>query len=184
MTTITIIFIFGLFIALLTLTTIIWSIFYPEKRIWPPKKYTYLTPFIVWVPTFTLFGILIFLGVLEWSEFYLPNWVRYWIGVPMIILANIAVWYEAWKFGMKQTGWAIGTLRTDGLYKFSRNPQYVADISMILGWIILSCSPMVWILWAVGILVLIAAPFSEEIWLKETYGKTYEDYLSSVRRFF
>jgi len=79
---------------------------------------------------------------MEWGEFYLPTWVRYWIGIPIIILANIAVWYEAGKFGMKQTGGAVGTLKTSGLYRFSRNPQYVADISMVLGWIILSCSPM------------------------------------------
>ena len=179
----TTIFIFGLLMALITLVTIIWSISHPEKRIWPPKKYTHFTPLLVWVPTFSLFGILILLWILEWWEITLSAWIRYGVGIPIIVLANIAVWYEAWKFGMKQTGWAVWTLRTNGLYKFSRNPQYVADISIIIGWIILSCSPLTWILGTVGILVLITAPFSEEIWLKETYGKAYEDYLSNTRRF-
>jgi len=184
MTLSTTLFITGCLIALITLIAIIWSIFVPRKRIWPPKKYTNLTPFLIWIPTFTLFGILISLGIMEWGEFYLPTWVRYWIGIPIIILANIAVWYEAGKFGMEQTGGAVGTLKTSGLYRFSRNPQYVADISMILGWIILSCSPMTLLLGIMGILVLIIAPFSEEIWLKEVYWEPYKDYISNVRRFF
>jgi len=103
MTLSTTLFITGCLIALITLIAIIWSIFVPRKRIWPPKKYINLTPFLIWIPTFTLFGILISLGIMEWGEFYLPTWVRYWIGIPIIILANIAVWYEAGKFGMNDS---------------------------------------------------------------------------------
>ncbi|KIN69950.1 hypothetical protein Z945_3842 [Sulfitobacter noctilucae] len=34
-----------------------------------------------------------------------------------------------------------------------------------------------------GILVLIAAPFAEEPWLKEKYGSEFEEYRASTRRF-
>ena len=54
----------GLGIAAVTLASILWSIAFPERRIWPPKRYTSITPILVWVPTFSLFGILIMLGVL------------------------------------------------------------------------------------------------------------------------
>ena len=35
--------------------------------------------------------------------------------------------------------------------------------------------------WAIA--VLIAAPFSEEPWLKDQYGTKFEDYSTRVRRF-
>lgn len=56
--------ILALGIAGMTLAAILWSIAFPDRRIWPPKRYTTFTPFLVWVPTFTLFGVLILLGVL------------------------------------------------------------------------------------------------------------------------
>ena len=49
----------GLGIAAVTLASILWSIAFPARRIWPPKRYTSITPILVWVPTFSLFGILI-----------------------------------------------------------------------------------------------------------------------------
>lgn len=52
----------GLMIASATFAAMLWSIAYPERRLWPPKRYTMTTPILVWVPTFTLFGILIALG--------------------------------------------------------------------------------------------------------------------------
>ncbi len=33
-------------------------------------------PFLVWVPAFTLFGVLIALRVLGWGEVRLPSWLR------------------------------------------------------------------------------------------------------------
>lgn len=54
---------------------------------------------------------------------------------------------------------------------------------MIIGWMVLCAAPLACILGTAGILVLVAAPFSEEIWLRETYGKEFERYSQKVRRF-
>lgn len=174
----------GLSLAGATLATILWSIAFPAKRIWPPKRYTVATPILVWVPTFSLFGVLIFLGIMEWGKFDVPLWLRYGAGLTLIGLGNIAVWNEVRFFGIHQTGGAQGTLRTEGLYRFSRNPQYVADMCIVLGWIVLSASPSALIVGLPSIVVLIAAPFAEEPWLRQRYGKDFDSYASKVRRFF
>jgi protein-S-isoprenylcysteine O-methyltransferase Ste14 len=174
----------GLVFALGTLATILWSIVCPSQRIWPPESYTLATPVLVWVPTFTIFGVLLVLGVMEWGTIALPNWMRFGLGIPLIVIGNIVVWSEVAHFGIAQTGGAKGTLRIDGMYRYSRNPQYVADIAIVSGWILLCASAWVAVVGIAGLAALIAAPFAEEPWLKEQYGHEYEDYLARVRRFF
>ncbi len=99
-----------------------------------------MTPVLVWVPTFTLFGVLLALGIMEWNRLAVPAWIRFGMGVPLIVAGNIVVWSEVAHFGIPQTGGAEGSLRTSGMYRYSRNPQYVADIAIVGGWIILSAS--------------------------------------------
>jgi len=135
------------------------------------------------VPTFSLFGILIVLGIWGWGDLAIPNWLRFGGGIPLILLGNVIVWFEVAHFGMPQTGGARGTLRTTGTYRFSRNPQYMADIAIVGGWVILSSATWTLAEGAAAILVLIAAPFSEEPWLKEQYGSAFEAYAARVRRF-
>jgi len=173
----------GVAIAVATLTAIVWSIAYPGRRVWPPKRYTRLTPLLVWVPTFTLFGTMIAVGVMEWGLWSFPNSIRFGLGCSLIILGNVGVWLEVSKFGIDQTGGAPGTLRTAGLYRYSRNPQYVADIMIVTGWVAMSASPSALTIGTLSILALLAAPFSEEIWLREIYGQQYINYVRKVRRF-
>lgn len=173
----------GLVIATGTLAAILWSIAYPERGLWPPKRYTKATPVLVWVPTFALFGILIVLGVMNWGSLPIPTWLRFGVGIPLIVAGNVIVWSEVAQFGIAQTGGAKGSLRTGGMYRYSRNPQYVADIAMIIGWILLCASSGAALVGFAGIAVLIAAPFAEEPWLKEQYCSQFENYRATVRRF-
>lgn len=175
--------ILGLGVAAMTIAAILWSISVPDRRIWPPIRYTTLTPFLVWVPTFTLFGVLILLGVWGWADLDIPSWLRFGVGLPLILIGNIVVWVEVSHFGVPQTGGAKGNLRTEGMYRYSRNPQYVADIAIVGGWMILSAAPFAMLVGLAGIVVLIAAPFSEEPWLKDQYGTAFVDYSTRVRRF-
>ena len=173
----------GLMIAAATFAAMLWSIAFPARRLWPPKRYTMATSILVWVPTFTLFGILIVFGVKEWGSLPIPTWLRFGVGVPLIVVGNVIVWTEVAQFGIAQTGGAKGSLRTGGMYRYSRNPQYVADIAMIFGWIVLCASSGAALVGIAGIAVLISAPFAEEPWLKEQYGSAYEEYKAKVRRF-
>lgn len=69
------------------------------------------------------------------------------------------------------------------MYRYSRNPQYMADMAIVGGWMILTSSPSALTVGTAAILVLIAAPFAEESWLKELYGSEFEEYRASTRRF-
>lgn len=175
--------VFGLGITATTLAAILWSIAYPNRRLWPPKRYTKATPVFVWVPTFTLFGILIFLGVIDCGSLPIPTWSRFGVGVPLIVAGNVVVWLEVAQFGIAQTGGAKGSLRTGGMYRYSRNPQYVADMAMIVGWVVLCASYGAALIGFAGIALLTAAPFAEEPWLKEQYGSAFDEYRATVRRF-
>lgn len=175
--------ILGFGVAAGTLCAILWSVAFPDRRIWPPKRYTASTPVIVWTSTLTLFGVLIALGVLGWEELSIPTWLRFGIGVPLIVLGNVAVWSEVTKFGISQTGGAPGTLRTRGLYRFSRNPQYLADIGILAGWAILAAASWVFVVASAAVIALLAAPFAEEPWLRERYGTAFETYAARVPRF-
>jgi len=90
---------------------------------------------------------------------------------------------EVSRFGIPQTGGEVGSLKTDGLYRYSRNPQYVADAAMIVGWMLLTAAPLVFLVGAAAILVLLVAPLAEEPWLRKAYGLSYEQYCRQVRRF-
>jgi len=173
----------GLGTAVATLASIFWSIAFPERRIWPPNRYTLITPVLVWVPTFSLFGAPIMLGALGWGDLAFPTWLRFGVGIPLIVIGNVVVWSEVAHFGVPQTGGAKGTLRTAGMYRYSRNPQYMADIAIVAGWIILSAAPWTIAVGLPAIMVLAIAPFAEERWMLEQYGQPYEEYRSRTRRF-
>lgn len=178
-----VIVIIGLLIAAATLGALVWSIAYPARRIWPPKAYSAWTPIIVWVPTFALSGTLIALGVIGWGQMEMPAWMRYGLGIPIVVLSNIVVWSAVRSFGIAQTSGSEGTLKTDGIYRYSRNPQYVADAFMILGWLVLSASPSVLAVGILAIAVLMIAPFAEEPWLREHFGREFDDYCARTRRY-
>ena len=123
------------------------------------------------------------MGIWGWADLAIPSWLRFGVGLPLILIGNIVVWMEVSHFGVPQTGGAKGTLRTEGMYRYSRNPQYMADIGIVGGWMILSAAPWAMAVGLAGIAVLIAAPFSEEPWLKDQYGTAFENYSARVRRF-
>lgn len=175
--------IIGLAIAGQTFAAIFWSIAKPSQRLWPPQRYTWVTPIIIWGPTFALFGAILAIGVLDWGSIELPAWLRFGVGGVLIVLGNLAVWAEVAGFGIAQTGGAEGVLKTNGLYRFSRNPQYVADTTMLIGWGLLAASVFAIPVIVSAIIVLLVAPFAEEPWMQETYGDDYEAYKNRVRRY-
>jgi protein-S-isoprenylcysteine O-methyltransferase Ste14 len=76
-----------------------------------------------------------------------------------------------------------GTLVTRGIYKYSRNPQYLGDILIFIGIIIISNSLLTLITGFLGILWNFLTPFTEEPWLKKQFQEVYDEYCKKVRRF-
>jgi protein-S-isoprenylcysteine O-methyltransferase Ste14 len=76
-----------------------------------------------------------------------------------------------------------GRLVEQGPYRFTRNPQYVADIAMLAGFAILSNSILALFTSLLGMVWFVLAPYTEEPWLRERYGANYDVYMSKVPRF-
>jgi protein-S-isoprenylcysteine O-methyltransferase Ste14 len=70
-----------------------------------------------------------------------------------------------------------------GLYRFSRNPMYIAVLLMLAGWAIGFRSRLLWIY---ALVVMIAfhlrVVLGEEPWLARTHGAEWERYKSRVPR--
>lgn len=162
---------------------LLWSIAIPERRIWPPDNATAAIKFRVWFITVLIFATAFALGLLDWNRFGWPALVRWYIGLPLILIGNIVVWQGVHKIGMAATSGEASGLKTDGLYQWSRNPQYAADVVILIGWGILAASLWTLPVLAIGLAVLLVAPLAEEPWLEEQYGEAYENYKKTVRRY-
>jgi len=160
-----------------------WSIRWPDRRIWPPARSTSAHKAMVWTLTTTGFASAIALGLLGWGTLETPGILRWGIGPLLVILGNVAVWTGVVQLGLAATSGAEDTLRTNGLYRYSRNPQYVADVAILIGIGLLSAALLAWPVVLSGILALVLAPLAEEPWLEERYGEAFKKYRISTRRF-
>lgn len=171
----------GLATGLFALSCLLWSVLVPKKRLWPPTSAR--SDWIVWPVTFAHFGSVVVLAILGWGDFAAPLWLRVGLGGVMLILGHMLMIPSVRRFGYDKTSGADDGLVTQGLYRWSRNPQYVGDILILLGWCVLSVAPLAACVALVGIAVFIVAPLAEEPWLEAKYGHAYRQYKSTVRRF-
>ena len=130
----------GLLAGSYMLGILLWSVARPERRIWPPDNATAAIKFRVWFMTILIFVAAFVLGVLDWNLLDWPANLRWGLGLPLITVGNLVVWRGVHKIGMAATSGEATGLKTDGLYNWSRNPQYVADIIILMGWGILAAS--------------------------------------------
>ena len=173
----------GLLAGCYMLAILVWSIIRPDKRLWPPKEATDTVKIRVWTITVLIFATAFVLGLLDWNRFEWPALFRWGPGLSLIVIGNLVVWRGVHLIGMAATSGEATGLKLDDLYKWSRNPQYVADIAILIGWGVLSASLWALPVLAIGIAVLMTAPHAEEPWLQETYGEPYRVYKLQVRRY-
>ena len=160
-----------------------WSIAFPERRIWPPKEAISGIKLRVWLATISIFIATFVLGIADWNCFDWPAPARWSIGLGLMITGNVVVWMGVRKIGLIATSGKVAELKTDGLYRCSRNPQYVADMFILIGWAVLSASGWAAYVAVFGVIILAKAPFAEETWLEEVYGADYRTYKGKMRRY-
>lgn len=161
-----------------------YSVVRPSQRIWPPPAQQTWQYYVVWLLTILCFGGFIVVGLVDWNSFEWSPWFRWPVGVGLIVVGNILAWVGVRQLSLKTTSGHAGQLVTEGLYKHSRNPQYIGDITIIAGWAILSASPWAIPLCLGGIAAFVITPFAEEPWLEELHGDAYRGYRLRVPRFF
>ena len=101
----------------------------------------------------------------------IPGWILYAMGLMVIAISML-------HFSREETG-----LRTDGIFRFSRNPIYVGYFLIYLGISLLVGS---WMYLLLAVIYQIGCHFvvlSEERWCENTYGQAYREYKQKVRRY-
>jgi protein-S-isoprenylcysteine O-methyltransferase Ste14 len=74
-------------------------------------------------------------------------------------------------------------LVTAGLYRYSRNPMYVAVLLILLGWAVsFGARGLYWYTLVVGIAFHVRVVVGEEPWLRRTHDAAWDDYVRRVRR--
>ena len=132
-----------------------------------------------------LIGVLIHYAL--WTVTLLPTVLARVLGVAIFISAGILAHFA--HLAMKRVGTNVLptqptlALATDGPYRFSRNPLYIAALGVYLGvtlWVnglapLLLMLPMTWLLhWGIVL--------REERYLKSKFGDAYQSYQIAVRR--
>ena len=158
------------------------SIFFPESRIWPPPK---RDSWQQWVNRIS-FPIVIFgvplVGILDFESLGYGHWSRFLVGALLFISGvGITIWGFR-TLGAKQTGGEKGKIITHGPYRYTRNPQYVGLILLHIGIILVTSSFMALVTGVFFVFLSLIDPFIEESWLRQQYGKPYDEYCKLVPR--
>lgn len=160
------------------------SIRRPDLRIWPPGDVGSLQWLLVWGLTLTVFGGIVAVGVSEWNAWNLPAWLRWGIGAPLVAGGNVLAWWGVATIGIRNaTGAMEGELVRTRLYRHTRNPQYLGDIAILVGWVLLAASTEVLLAALPGALCFVLAPIPEERALRKKFGEEYDRYREDVPRF-
>lgn len=159
------------------------SIVNPARRIWPTTGLQSWQFWFVWVLTiFTLLSIGV-LALSDWNSFVLPSWLRYGVGAPLLVGGLMLAFSGIGRLGAYNSAGLRGKLTTTGLYRYSRNPQYLGDIINLVGLVLFSNATLALLPGLLGALLFALWPFSEEPWLRERFGEDYERYCGRVPRF-
>jgi protein-S-isoprenylcysteine O-methyltransferase Ste14 len=74
-------------------------------------------------------------------------------------------------------------LRTGGLFRFSRNPMYLGVYATLVGSVLYTLNPILFLVGAFVIVVHHRIVLAEEEHLRKTFGQEYVEYCNRVRRY-
>ncbi|MBR1759212.1 MAG: isoprenylcysteine carboxylmethyltransferase family protein [Lachnospiraceae bacterium] len=101
----------------------------------------------------------------------------------LLIASGIALWIYAVPISKIDDGIKENHLVTTGAYAFVRNPIYSAAMIVCTGVILIVSNVWFFILpFVYWLFMTVLMKATEEKWLKELYGKEYEEYCRRVNR--
>ncbi len=159
------------------------SMFNHERRFWPPPSKNSFEFYIVWTLTIISVAGIISLAVLDWNNILLDNIYIRSLGIALIVFGNILALWGVKTLSVKASTGLKHKIVTEGPYKYTRNPQYLGDIIVLVGAALLVSSVYVIITCLLGILIFYLLPFPEEPWLEKMYGEEYLRYKRRTPRF-
>lgn len=159
-----------------------WSSANPDRPVWPPLRFGWRARLVTWTITIVAVGAAYLAGRMSWNEWGWPVWLRWYVGFPLAFVASSASSYAIVKLGLDQSMGADRGLVTGGVFALTRNPTYIANLALCLGWTLLAASwPAAIAAGSLAALYVFAVPY-EEKWLARTYGEAYAAYRTRVKR--
>jgi len=156
---------------------------FAKFQIWPPPKKQSWQFWLTWISfIFLMMGIPI-LGILDFGTLGLTHFSRYIIGGGLILFSVPIGLLAIQKLSLRQTLGLEGKLLTSGIYRYSRNPQYVTHVLLVVAIVLITNSMLVLTVGVFYSLWFMISPFSEELWLEKQFGRAYEEYCNRVPRF-
>ena len=104
----------------------------------------------------------------------------FWIGLALALIGQAGFIYSLHSFNITPLDEPV----TDGLYKFSRNPQWVTFAVVMIGFSLMVGSWTVLALLTVRIVMNHFRILGEERALEDQYGDSYRAYKNAVPRYF
>lgn len=148
---------------------------------YPPggRDWTY---YALWGLSHTVNGAILVLTYLQFGTLPLPGPVS--AGAFLLVVLGFAIATAAgFDLGVDRTTGLEGPLRTDGWYRYSRNPQYVGYVLATVAFPVWSGARLTLPLLGIYLVWWLAFPHAEERWLRERHGAAYDTYAERVPRF-
>jgi protein-S-isoprenylcysteine O-methyltransferase Ste14 len=160
-----------------------YSILRPENRLWPPpSRGSWEFGLIVAVDSICTFGVPV-LGLLDRGSLGIGHPLAFPLGTLLILVSSLLIAWAMKALGLGQSFGLEGGLVTDGPYRYSRNPQYVGFVLMLIGVVLVTNSVQALVTGSMVIVLVLLAPYAEEPWLRERFGSRYDDFCERVPRF-
>ncbi len=127
----------------------------------------------------------------EWHQYLLPFWYLEssyldYIGWACLGLSLVWIWVaqsqmaNSWRIGIDEKNKT--ELVTNGLFSFSRNPIFLGVMIANVGLFLIIPNAFTLLIVAILMVSINTQIRLEEDFLKNSHGKTYQDYFNRVRR--
>lgn len=148
----------------------------PDKDSWQYRTF--------WLLFRLMFSGLLFLSFSTFSpQPVFDNWVRFFVWLPLLVLGFGTAMYLSAKLGWANAHGEKQGLVVTGIYRWSRNPIYMASFAGMSGWGLFVNSCYVTTILSLWAFMYVLAPFVEEPWLERTYGNKFLAYKHQSSRF-
>jgi len=172
----------GLVVNVLMITVLLIH-FKMKKPFWPPPNPSAWQIHWVWWSVRIVVICIIGLAIKEWGALGIPDSIRFYLALPLFLGSFVLGTVGFVHLGWRNTHGEADKFVQSGIYRFSRNPQYVLySISFVsLGILVASWQAILLLVVLSG--WYLVAPYPEEKWLEAHYGEEYLAYKQKVSRY-
>jgi protein-S-isoprenylcysteine O-methyltransferase Ste14 len=167
-------------VALIVLLT--WTRLDPALRFWPAPRHRSWQSVLFWTLFRTLNVAALAVAALGWQRWDGLSPDRL-LGAAVAVAGGVLYGLACYALGRSNLYCGQDGLVTQGIYRWTRNPQYATAIPAFLGLALASRSCGALALAVVLAAVFVLMALAEEPWLEAAYGEEYLAYRRRVARF-